>query len=311
MSDSGKQELFGVLNINKAPGCTSRDVVNTVQRLIRPEKCGHAGTLDPMATGVLLVCVGPATRLTTLVQESSKTYVAEFTLGMTSDTDDSTGTILKSADLAECPPSSTIDAVLQQMTGTLLQTPPAYSAVHVNGQRAYKLARSGETVDLAARPVQIHAMRLMSYDWPRLEVEIDCGSGTYVRSIARDLGQQLGCGGLMSRLERTRIGSFDVRSAIPIEDVTKDRLPGQLCPAIELVRHLIQYDCSETDLIELRHGRIIRPQPDGFSSYPSGTHEQPVALIHAPSHLLLALAEWTSEQTLQPRTVFKRDVQGH
>jgi tRNA pseudouridine55 synthase len=308
MSDSGKQELFGVLNINKAPGCTSRDVVNTVQRLIRPEKCGHAGTLDPMATGVLLVCVGPATRLTTRVQESSKTYVAEFTLGMTSDTDDSTGTILTSADPAARPSASTIDAVLQQMTGTVLQTPPAYSAVHVNGQRAYKLARSGETVDLTARPVQIHAMRLMSCDWPRLEVEIDCGSGTYVRSIARDLGQTLGCGGLMSRLERTRIGSFDVRSAIPIEDVTKDRLPGQLCPAIELVRHLIQYDCCETDLIELRHGRIIHPRLDGFSSYPSGTHEQLVALIHAPSQQLLALAEWTSKRTLQPRTVFKRDV---
>lgn len=308
MSESDKQELFGVLNINKAAGCTSRDVVNTVQRLIRPEKCGHAGTLDPMATGVLLVCVGPATRLTTLVQESSKTYVAEFTLGITSDTDDSTGTILTTIDPAQRPAASVIDAHLQQMTGTVLQTPPAYSAVHVNGQRAYKLARSGETVDISARPVQIHTMRLLSYDWPRLEVEIDCGSGTYVRSIARDLGQTLGCGGLMSRLERTRIGGFDVRSAIPIEDVTKDRLPGQLCPAIELVRHLIQYSCSETDLIELRHGRIIRPRPDGFSSNPSDNLEQPVALIHAPSQQLLALAEWTSEQTLQPRTVFKREV---
>lgn len=311
MSNLVKQELFGVLSINKAAGCTSRDVVNTVQRLIRPEKCGHAGTLDPMATGVLLVCVGPATRLTTLVQENSKTYVAEFTLGVTSDTDDSTGTIFKTVDPAQRPSVAMIDALLQQMTGTVLQMPPAYSAVHVNGQRAYKLARSGETVDLTARPVQIHAMRLISYDWPRLEVEIDCGSGTYVRSIARDLGLKLGCGGLMSRLERTRIGSFDLRSAIPIEDVTKDRLPGQLCPAIELVRHLIQYDCSETDLIELRHGRIIHPRLDGFSSYPSGTHEQTVALIHAPLQQLLALAEWTSEQTLQPRTVFKRDVQGH
>ena len=308
MSEPGKQELFGVLNINKGAGCTSRDVVNTVQRLIRPEKCGHAGTLDPMATGVLLVCIGPATRLTTLVQESSKTYVAEFTLGMTSDTDDSTGTILTTVAPPERPSASMIDALLQQMTGTVLQTPPAYSAVHVNGQRAYKLARSGEPVDISARPVQIHSMRMLSYDWPRLEVEIDCGSGTYVRSIARDLGEQLGCGGLMSRLERTRIGSFDVHSAIPIEDVTKDRLAEQLCPAINLVHHLFQYSCNEMDLIELRHGRVIRPRSDGFSSYPSATHEQPVALIHAPSQQLLALAEWTSEQALQPRTVFKREV---
>ncbi len=302
----GGPEPFGVLNINKAAGCTSRDVVNSVQRLIRPVKCGHAGTLDPMATGVLLVCVGPATRLTTLVQECSKTYVAEFTLGVTSDTDDSTGTILTTVEPAQRPCATMIDAHLQQMTGTVLQTPPAYSAVHVNGQRAYKLARSGETVEISARPVQIHAMRLLSCDWPRLEVEIDCGSGTYVRSIARDLGQRLGCGGLMSRLDRTRIGSFDVATAIRIEEVTKEHLQEQLYPAIKLIRHLTQYSCDESDLIELRHGRIIRPRPAGLSSLPSADADQPIALIDGATQQLLALAEWTAEQTLKPRTVFRR-----
>ncbi len=297
-----KSELFGVLNINKAIGCTSRDVVNAVQKLIRPGKCGHAGTLDPMATGVLLVCVGPATRLTTLVQESSKSYVSEFTLGMTSDTDDSSGTILSQVDPTTKPTSDEVVLQLSKMTGSILQTPPAFSAVHVNGQRAYKLARQGESVDLTPRTVEVHSIRLLSYDWPRLEVEIDCGSGTYIRSIARDLGNALGCGGLMSRLERTRIGAFSVSNALRIEDITREQLASLVCPAIELVRDLEHYSCSDTDLVELRHGRIIRP-PEGRKPADA---TRPVALIHEPTDQLLALAEWTTELALQPRTVFRR-----
>lgn len=302
-NNQDKPDLFGVLNINKAKGCTSRDVVNVVQRLIRPEKCGHAGTLDPMATGVLLVCTGPATRLTTLVQESSKTYVSEFTLGQSSETDDSSGRITAELDPKFKPATEQIMMHLSNMTGAVLQTPPAYSAVHVNGQRAYKLARQGESVDLTPRTVQIHAIRLLAYEWPRLEVEIECGSGTYIRSIARDLGIALGCGGLMSRLERTRIGAFSISDAVPIEEVTKGRIASLLCPAIELVRDLEQYACTDADLIELRHGRIIRPREQAWNTLET---DRPVALIHEPTNQLLALAQWTRERSLQPRTVFRR-----
>ncbi|MFN9721497.1 MAG: tRNA pseudouridine(55) synthase TruB [Planctomycetota bacterium] len=297
-------DLFGVLNINKAAGCTSRDVVNTIQKLVRPVKCGHAGTLDPMATGVLLVCIGPATRLTTLVQESSKTYVSEFTLGLTSSTDDSTGMILSQAHPSFRLTVDEIQRALSQMTGPILQTPPAYSAVHVNGQRAYKLARQGESFDLTPRIVQIHSIRVLSFEWPRLELEIDCGSGTYIRSIARDLGTVLGCGGLMSRLERTRIGSFSVSKAVSVEDLTRDGIASLMCPAIDLVRDFERYPCSDADLFELRHGRVIRP-PAKDADRCRTARQRPVALIHEPSDSLLALAEWTSEHTLQPRTVFR------
>ncbi|MEJ7590958.1 MAG: tRNA pseudouridine(55) synthase TruB [Planctomycetaceae bacterium] len=189
------QQLFGVLNVYKPADVTSRDVVNTVQRLIRPTKCGHAGTLDPMATGVLLIGIGPATRLITMLQDGAKTYVAEFVLGQTSDTDDSTGKVEHLPTPIELPTGEVINARLQSMTGVVSQVPPVFSAVHVDGQRAYDLARRGEAVELAAKNVEIHSIRLLNYEWPRLELEIICGSGTYIRSIARDLGKTLGCGG--------------------------------------------------------------------------------------------------------------------
>ena len=140
------QNLFGVLNVYKPAGITSRDVVNSVQRLIRPTKCGHAGTLDPMATGVLLIGIGPATRLITMLQDGAKTYIAEFVLGQTSDTDDSTGQVERLPAPSELPTVKMINARLQSMIGVVSQVPPIFSAVHVDGQRAYDLARRGAAV---------------------------------------------------------------------------------------------------------------------------------------------------------------------
>ncbi|MCA9033991.1 MAG: tRNA pseudouridine(55) synthase TruB, partial [Planctomycetaceae bacterium] len=202
--------LFGVININKPEGITSRDVVNRVQKLVRPEKCGHAGTLDPMATGVLLVCVGPATRLISYLQDTTKVYEADFLLGQTSNTDDITGEVASVQLKASPPARKSVQAALDQMTGSIAQVPPSFSAVHVNGRRAYDLARRGEAVELVAREVQIDSIEIIRYEWPQLTVKVSCGSGTYIRSIARDLGEALGCGGLMSRLVRTRVGRFSI-----------------------------------------------------------------------------------------------------
>lgn len=294
--------LFGVLNIRKPKGVTSRDVVNRIQRLIRPIKCGHAGTLDPMATGVLLVCIGPATRLASILQEGDKTYRAEFILGQVSDTDDSTGQVEHRSVPDPLPSSENIGQILQRMTGTVSQIPSAYSAVHVDGQRAYSLARQGKEFTLQAKEIQIHSIRVLNYEWPRLDLEVHCGSGTYIRAIARDLGEQLGCGGLMSRLERTCIGSFSVTEGITAEELTLDNIRQFLCPAVRIVDHLPKFDCTPDDVSALLCGRTI-PFDAGCPPMASG---QTVAVMRNGWTELLALAELTADVRLQPRIVFLR-----
>jgi len=300
------QNLFGVLNVCKPAGITSRDVVNAVQRLIRPTKCGHAGTLDPMATGVLLIGIGPATRLITMLQEGAKTYVAEFVLGQTSDTDDSTGQIERQPTPSELPTVKMIDARLQSMIGVVSQVPPIFSAVHVAGQRAYDLARRGATVELAAKNVEIHSIQVLNYEWPRLELEIICGSGTYIRSIARDLGRDLGCGGLLSRLERTRVGAFAGDEAIPAADLTLNTIEKSLYPAISIVTHLPKYDCSSDDVASLLCGRILSIAEDRLRSDHGLFADEQVALTANGFSELLAIAVVTPDLRLQPRTVFIR-----
>ncbi len=298
--------LFGVLNLNKPAGITSRDLVNKVQRLVRPTKVGHAGTLDPMATGVLLVCVGPATRLVSMLQEGRKTYVTQFTLGQTSDTDDSSGVIEHRA--IDGPPAllPQIVELLNLMTGVISQVPPDYSAVHVDGQRAYSLARQGQEISLKGKEIEIHSIQLLRYEWPLLELEIVCGSGTYIRSIARDLGEQLGCGGLMSRLERTRIGDFSVSQSLTVDELTQDNLPVHVCPAVQIVQGLPKFDCTPEDVTNLLCGRRLVVRYEQMESPEPLSIGQSVAVTRNGFQELLALAEFTTEGNLQPRTVFMK-----
>jgi tRNA pseudouridine55 synthase len=301
---SRNSDLFGVLNVNKPAGMTSRDLVNRVQRLVRPVKVGHAGTLDPMATGVLLICLGPATRLVTMLQEGSKTYVTQFTLGQSSDTDDSTGTVQRHEVNGPLPTLDEIVIALQTMTGVISQVPPDYSAVHVSGQRAYAMARAGQELSLKAKEVEIHSIQVIDYKWPHLELEITCGSGTYIRSIARDLGLQLGCGGLMSRLERTRVADFAVSESVNADDLSLDTINTQLCPAIRIVSQLPKYDCNEQDVFDILRGRRIGCRQDSMRPADAFTINQTIALTGNQFQDLLALATVTPDQTLQPRTVF-------
>jgi len=298
--------LFGVLNLNKPAGITSRDLVNKVQRLVRPTKVGHAGTLDPMATGVLLVCVGPATRLVSMLQEGRKTYVTQFTLGQTSDTDDSSGVIEHRTIDGPPPLLPQIVELLNLMTGVISQVPPDYSAVHVDGQRAYSLARQGQEISLKAKEIEIHSIQLLRYEWPLLELEIVCGSGTYIRSIARDLGEQLGCGGLMSRLERTRIGDFSVSQSLTVDELTQDNLPVQVCPAVQIVQGLPKFDCTPEDVTNLLCGRRLVVRSEQMESPEPLSIGQSVAITRNGFQELLALAEYTTEDNLQPRTVFMK-----
>lgn len=246
----------GLLVLDKPSGMTSRAVVDRVQRLFpRGTKIGHTGTLDPLATGVLVVCIGQATRLAEYVQQMPKVYRAAILLGCTSDTDDADGSIVANEN-AIAPDLASVEACLAGFVGTILQTPPAYSAAKLGGRRAYALARRGDDVDLQARRIRIDCIKLLAYEYPRLQVEIRCGKGTYIRSLARDLGERLGCGGLIETLRRTAVGPFTVEAAFPLDsDAAQAR--ARLMPPLAAVQQLPRMALDAASLDKLRRGAAV------------------------------------------------------
>ena len=252
----------GFLNLDKPAGLTSRDVVNRVQRLVRPAKVGHAGTLDPLATGVLVVAVGAATRLIEFVQELPKEYRATFLLGRTSPTEDIEGEVVELPH-AGVPALADLIAATTRLTGTNLQRPPVFSALKVAGRRAYQLARRGETPQLAPRPITIDRFDVLRYEYPELETSIRCSSGTYVRSLGRDLAESLGTGAVMSALVRTAIGRFRLAGCCSLELLNAERILDALLPMSRAVEHLPRQDLTDGEVIDVRHGKRIARQ--GFT----------------------------------------------
>lgn len=215
---SGGVTPTGLLVIDKPVGLTSMDVCARVRSRLRrggaPKriKVGHGGTLDPFATGVLVVLVGKATPLCDKIMIGEKGYRAVCDLSANSTTDDPEGekTVVE---VATPPTEEMVRAAAAKLVGTIMQRPPAFSAIHVNGRRAYEMARAGEIVELPARPVQVHELTVVRYAWPEVELFIRCGKGTYIRSLARDLGASLGVGGMLTALRRTRVGRFEIGQA--------------------------------------------------------------------------------------------------
>ena len=304
--------MNGILNIDKPRGLTSRAVVDTVNRLLRDlgftrgtlPKVGHAGTLDPLATGVLVLGVGDATRLIELVQSRPKEYRGTFIFGCRSDTDDVTGQVV-AGDTARAATiqREELDAALIPFRGRIEQVPPAFSAVHVGGQRAYKLARRGEEVELQARTVEVHRLEVMRFEPPELTLDIECGSGTYIRSIGRDLGERFGCGAMMSALCRTRIGPFELSQAVPLDQLTPDSLAARLLTCSVAAVHLPAYVCDVDETTKLSHGLGIVPRE---SSWLRRSEPRPdsFALVDAAG-TLLAMGGWDRRvPELRPRINF-------
>lgn len=248
--------MNGLLVIDKPGGMTSRDAVNRVQRWFpRGTKIGHTGTLDPLATGVLVVCVGAATRLADYVQAMGKSYASRFRLGATSDTDDADGTVTE-VPHAVVPTRAAVDAALGRFVGVIEQLPPSVSALKVDGRRAHDLARKGREVVLAPRPVRIDAVRVVGYEWPWLDVEVDCGKGTYIRSIARDLGAALGCGGMVQTLRRTRVGCYLAEDAVTLE-LDPSRLGERLVPLSSALSALPTVRVPTEVVVRFRQGQTV------------------------------------------------------
>jgi tRNA pseudouridine55 synthase len=247
----------GLLNIHKPPGLTSRDAVNVVQRLARPAKVGHAGTLDPLATGVLVVCIGPATRLIEYVQRMPKCYVGAFLLGRSSPTEDIDGEMTILAD-PPVPTPDRIEAAGQRLVGKTMQRPPAYSALKLAGKRAYDLARRGEAVDLKPREIEVYSLAVVRYEYPELVLDIQCGGGTYVRSLGRDLAESLGTAAVMSALIRTAVGPWTLEKAVFPAELAAGDWEARLDPPLKALSALPRCMLTPTQAARVRQGLFVQ-----------------------------------------------------
>jgi tRNA pseudouridine55 synthase len=208
----------GILNINKPAGITSFKVISLVRHLTGERRVGHAGTLDPLAGGVLPVCFGKATRIIEFLMDAKKTYKAVIKLGVATDTYDVDGTVIRQSD-ASYVTGRDIESALQSFFGAIEQEPPMYSALKHSGQCLYKLARAGITVEREKRQVYIYGLKLLDYNSPLITIEMECSKGTYVRSLANDLGDRLGCGACITELERLRYGPFAIEEAVSVAEL--------------------------------------------------------------------------------------------
>ncbi len=249
----------GLLNINKEKGITSHDVVERVRRGLGERKVGHAGTLDPLATGVLVVLIGQAVRISEFVMELPKVYRATITLGTSTDTYDSDGTVTLTG-----PVNVTEDGIrvaLAGFVGDIEQTPPPYSAAKIDGARAYRLARQGTPITPKPRPAHVYRLDLLRFHTPNVEIEVECAKGTYIRSIAHDVGIALGCGAHVSELVRTRVGPFDIDRALgPAglrEAIENGALEAHLRPTDLGLAHLPSVTAEIEDEKDLRHGQPV------------------------------------------------------
>ena len=239
--------------MDKPAGPTSHDVVARVRRVFGIRAVGHAGTLDPFATGLLVLVLGAATRLARFVEAEPKTYLATARLGVRTATDDATGEVVERAEPAAWPPVTAVEQELERLAGTQLQRPPAYSAKLVGGQRSYRLARKGAEVALEPVEVTVHRIGLTDYAPPLVSFRVTVSSGTYVRALGRDLGTALGTGAHLTALRREAIGGFHVAQAVPLERLEA----GGLIPPESLVARLAQVELRDDETVAVSHGRAV------------------------------------------------------
>lgn len=295
-----KRKVDGWVILDKPLGMTSTTAVAAVRRIFKAEKAGHAGTLDPLASGVLPIALGEATKTVPFVQDGRKIYRFTVRFGIETDTDDAEGK--ESAQSEKRPSREEILALLPAFTGTILQTPPQFSALKVGGERAYDLARDGETVELAPREIEIDSFSLVSMlDADHAEFEVECGKGTYVRSLARDMGRKLGCLGHVSVLRRTLVGDFPEDATVnlvQLEQAGADEasLHALLRPVAAGLQSLPAVKVSEPDA-----QRLVQGQPVFLRGRDAPVFEGPVAVsVHGA---LVALAEMEAG-ALHPRRIF-------
>ena len=250
--------ISGVINVYKEEGYTSQDVAAIVKKIFKGAKTGHTGTLDPIACGVLPICLGKATKIADYIQSGSKTYKAVMRLGIVTDTEDITGNILniKNVDIDE----DTVLKTVLSFKGAYMQTPPMYSAVKINGQRLYKMARAGKEIERPARKVNIYDIKIMSFDMPDATLVVDCSKGVYIRTLISDIGNKLGCGACMTALIRTRVGGFFADCAVTLGKLKELAEAGGTEKIIHKIDNVLNYNkfiiMPEADLLLYNGNKI-------------------------------------------------------
>ncbi len=259
--------LNGIINVYKEAGFTSHDVVAKMRGICGQKKIGHTGTLDPEATGVLPVCLGNGTKLCDMLADRNKEYIAGLLLGVTTDTQDITGQVLAQKEVT-CSKEK-VQEVIYSFQGEYLQVPPMYSALKVNGRKLYELARAGKEVERQARPVYIHKIEILEMDFPRVTMRVACSKGTYIRTLCNDVGTELGCGGTMESLKRTRVGEFGIEEALTLGQLQERKDAGMLEQCIKSVETcFVQYPALH---VTKENGKLL---DNGNAFYPSQTLEQ-------------------------------------
>ena len=245
--------MNGIVIVDKPQGWTSQDVTARLRRVFNTRRIGHGGTLDPMATGVLPVFVGRATRGVEFFEHAEKIYEATLRLGITTDTEDITGTVLTEQEAFVT--ASQLEEVLEKFRGDILQVPPMYSALKVNGEKLYDLARKGKEVERKPRPVTIHELTLLGMDADGIRLRVHCSKGTYIRTLCKDIGEALGCGGCMAALRRVSAGEYTIEEAVPLETLLETETPEQyLRPVDSMFRNYPAVTLTEKQETRCRNG---------------------------------------------------------
>jgi tRNA pseudouridine55 synthase len=288
----------GLLIIDKPQGISSHDCVYRARRATKIKQIGHAGTLDPMATGVLVLCIGKATRLSEYLLGEDKTYEGHIKLGQRTNTDDAEGEVIETRPVPEIN-EETLARVQQAFSGEIMQVPPQFSAIKREGQRAYALARKGESVELAARRMTIYELRLTILDVETLHIQVKCSAGTYIRSLARDMGEMLGCGGHLTMLRRTQAGAFSLADALPLNAI--DQWAERLLPMDRAVSHFLEVNLDEGQAKDFAMGRFL--DATHFESASHLTPQARVCRVYDAKQELIGIGE-IQNSTLKPIKVF-------
>jgi len=292
--------MNGLLIIDKPQGLTSHDVVRRVRRLLRTRRVGHTGTLDPLATGVLPVAVGEATRLVQFLMEGEKGYRATLRFGEITDTQDAEGEVLERRSIAGVT-AAAVEAAARSLEGDILQVPPMYSALKKDGVPLYRLAREGLEVQREARPIFVRRLQILSIDLPLVTFEVDCSKGTYVRTLCHDLGLALGCGAHLVALRRTRTGSFTEADCVRLEELEAAEGDVRLLPPGEALREMPALELDANAVKRLADG--IPPEISSLLAHPACAPGETVRLMQGPA--LLAVARYAPGREKEKRGDFE------
>ena len=303
-----REALDGILAIDKPIGPTSHDVVASLRRILGMRRIGHCGTLDPLASGVLVTCLGRYTRLSQWISAAEKEYESTFRLGAESDTGDSQGT-LATRDVGDPPTLNQVDSAMMAFRGCIDQVPPAYSAVKIGGVRSYEFARRQEQVQAASRQVRVSTFEILSFRYPDLKVRVVCSKGTYVRALANDLGEKLGCGAYVEQLRRVRAGTVDERDAITLAEVERrmgdgEEIEQSFTSPKDALRPLPAVTLPAAPLSAFMHGNTVSVEDENTDKIPEFVAGSQCAVFDEGERLC-GVGEWrgTEGRSLRPLKV--------